>query len=140
MRPMTASDSKRNLSGKTMLVTGANSGIGKETAVSLAASGAHVVMLCRSAERGNDALVEVRKRSGGRVDLILVDLSEPESIERAVTEVTSKFDKADVLVNNAGLYVDERRTNSCGWEMHWAVNHLGPALLTWRLSLTRFSM
>lgn len=132
MRRMTVHDSAEanDLAGKLAIVTGANSGIGKETAVALAARGARVVMLCRSEQRGNDALVEVRKRSGGRVDLILADLGEPDSVRNFVDEYAAEHDQLDILVNNAGVYLEEQRRNSRGWEMHWAVNHLGPALLT----------
>lgn len=126
-----ANSTDSSMAGRTVLITGANSGLGKETAVALAAKGATTVMLCRNAERGEAALAEVKKRSGSEdVELILGDLAEPESVRGFVDEFSRRHDTLDVLVNNAGVYLSNRYTNSLGWESTYAINHLGPFLLT----------
>ena len=88
-----------NLSGKTIIVTGANSGIGKAASVQLAQMGAQVVMMCRSAERGAQALKDVRTAANGEnAELILVDMSSQESVRRAVSEFLSRHTRLDVLI------------------------------------------
>jgi len=120
-----------NIKGKTVLVTGANSGIGLVTARELAREGAEVVMLCRSAERGGQALERIKAESGSQsVDLILGDLSSLESVTQFVQSFQSKYDHLDVLVNNAGLSLPVRHLNQAGVEMMFAINHLGPFALT----------
>ncbi len=120
-----------SMEGKTVVVTGANSGIGKETAVALAAAGATVVMLCRSRERGEAALGEVRERSGSdRVQLILADLSDPDSLREFDRQFRESHDRLDVLVNNAGVYLADKRTDARGWELTWSINHFGTFHLT----------
>jgi NAD(P)-dependent dehydrogenase (short-subunit alcohol dehydrogenase family) len=113
------------------LVTGANSGIGKATAIGLARLGASVVLLCRDAGRGERACDEVRRESGGaEASLVLVDLASFASIRAAVAEVGRRFAAVHVLVNNAGVNLKRRAVSADGYEMTLAVNHLGPFLLT----------
>ena len=120
-----------NIKGKIALVTGANSGIGFVTARELAKAGAHVVMLCRNAERGNQALEKIRVESGSEeVDLILGDLGSLESVAQFAETFKGKYDRLDVLVNNAGLSLPARYLNDDGLEMMFAINHLGPFALT----------
>jgi NAD(P)-dependent dehydrogenase (short-subunit alcohol dehydrogenase family) len=118
-------------SGKTMMVTGANSGIGKVTALELAKTGARVVMICRDRERGNTAKNEIVSASGNKnVDLLIADLSSLAAIRNVVSEFLKKYDQLHVLVNNAGAIFSERKENEEGIEMTFAVNHLGYFRLT----------
>ncbi|NNJ11537.1 SDR family oxidoreductase [Chloroflexales bacterium ZM16-3] len=113
------------------MVTGANSGIGKVTALELARKGATLVMLCRSRSKGEAARDEIIAQSGsGQVELILADFASLDSVRRAATEFLARHDQLHVLVNNAGLYMGERLLSQEGHEMTFAVNHLAPFLLT----------
>jgi NAD(P)-dependent dehydrogenase (short-subunit alcohol dehydrogenase family) len=118
------------MQGKTVLVTGANQGIGKATAIALAAKGAHVVLVARNAEKGAAALAEVQAAGGGGAELIVADLSSQEQVRRAAAELKSRHQRLDVLVNNAGVYVPERHTTVDGLEETFGLNHLGYFLLT----------
>ncbi len=119
------------MQGKTCLVTGANAGIGKETALALAQMGAVVVMVARSPERGMAALDEVRSRSGSqRVELLSADLSSQASIRQLAADFKAKYDRLHVLVNNAGAVFMQRQESVDGLEMTFALNHLGYFLLT----------
>jgi NAD(P)-dependent dehydrogenase (short-subunit alcohol dehydrogenase family) len=118
------------MQGKTVLVTGANQGIGNATAVALAAKGAHVVLVARNAEKGRAALAEVQAAGSGGAELIVADLSSQEQVRRAAAELKANHRKLDVLVNNAGVYVPERHTTVDGLEETFALNHLGYFLLT----------
>ncbi len=121
-----------DMRGKVCVVTGANSGIGKETALSLAAMGATVALICRSESRGTEALNEIRKRSGNdAVSLVVADFSSQRQVRDAAAAILERFDRLDVLVNNAGVTPWERRvTAEGGLELIFAVNHLAPFLLT----------
>jgi NAD(P)-dependent dehydrogenase (short-subunit alcohol dehydrogenase family) len=117
--------------GRIVLVTGANSGIGKETAVGLARRGARVVMTARDPLRGEAALEEVRRRAGSdAVDLLMLDLASLAGVRDAAAEFLARYERLDVLVNNAGLILGRRQVTVDGFEMTFAVNHLGPLLLT----------
>ena len=117
--------------GKTCVVTGANSGIGRETALALAGKGAQVVLLCRSAERGEEAREAIATETGNEdVSLILADLADSASVRRFAETFVERHDKLDVLVNNAGVYLPERQLTEEGHELTFAINHLGPFLLT----------
>jgi NAD(P)-dependent dehydrogenase (short-subunit alcohol dehydrogenase family) len=118
------------MQGKTVLVTGANQGIGKATAIALAAKGAHVGLVARNADKGRAALAEVEAAGSAGAELIVADLSSQEQVRRAAAEFRSKHSKLDVLVNNAGVFVPERRTTVDGLEETFALNHLGYFLLT----------
>ena len=97
------------MKGKTCLVTGANSGIGKYTAIGLADLGANVVMVCRDAERGRAAREEIASATGNEnIDLLIADLSLSHSIQQLAGTVLSRYDRLDVLVNNAGAYAATR--------------------------------
>src|SRR5271155_4595310 len=120
-----------SMSGKTCIVTGANSGIGKETALGLAQMGARVVMVCRNAEKGEAALEEVRRESGSsQVDLLIADMSSQASVRALADQIQRKYPRLDVLVNNAGGSASAATLSVDGIEMTLATNHLGPALLT----------
>ncbi len=117
--------------GKVCIVTGSNSGIGKETALALTGMGATVVMAVRDPQRGEDARAEIIKRTGkDTVDLMLCDLSSTNSVRQFVEEFSAKYDRLDVLINNAGAACHERQISEDGFERSLAVNYLGPFLLT----------
>ena len=120
-----------DMSGKICIVTGANSGIGKVTALELAKKGATVVMLCRNPQRGEAAMSEIKQKSGNdSVDLIIADLASMDSIRQFAADFKAKYDKLHVLVNNAGVHVAERIVTVDGYEYTFAINHLGYFLLT----------
>ena len=120
-----------SMSGKICIVTGANSGIGKETALGLAQMGACVVMVCRNAEKGKAALEEIRRESGSsQVDLLIADMSSQASVRAFAEQIQQKYPRLDVLVNNAGGGAPAATLSADGIEMTLATNHLGPALLT----------
>jgi len=120
-----------SMSGKMCIVTGANSGIGKETALGLAQMGARVVMVCRNAEKGKVALEDIRRESGSsQVDLLIADMSSQASVRALAEQIQRKYPRLDVLVNNAGGAALAVALSADGIEMTLATNHLGPALLT----------
>jgi NAD(P)-dependent dehydrogenase (short-subunit alcohol dehydrogenase family) len=116
---------------KVIVITGANSGIGYETAKALAEQGAQVVMACRDAPRGEAALQDLKQAvSQANVQLMSLDLSSFESIRAFAKSFQAQFKQLDVLVNNAGLFpMTEQKTRE-GFEMQFGVNHLGHFLLT----------
>lgn len=121
----------RELTGRTVLVTGANSGIGLEASVKLARLGAEVVMVARDAKRGEAALAEVERRTGSKnTSLMLCDFSSQRSIRAFAEAFRSERTRLDVLVNNAGTVFAERGLTEDGIERTFAVNHLGYFLLT----------
>jgi protochlorophyllide reductase len=111
--------------GRTVLVTGANSGLGLRTAQVLAARGAHVIMGCRSVQRGEQA----RRTVAGSAEVLELDLADLSSV-RAAAE---KVDKLDVLINNAGIMAVPLGQTVDGFERQFGTNHLGHAALTWLL-------
>ena len=121
-----------DMRGKVCVVTGANSGIGRETALALAGMGATVVLVCRNESRGMEACDDIRARTGnGAVSLVVADFSSQRQVRHAAATILDQFDRLDVLVNNAGVTPWERRvTSENGLEMIFAVNHLAPFLLT----------
>jgi NAD(P)-dependent dehydrogenase (short-subunit alcohol dehydrogenase family) len=122
------------MDGKVCIVTGANSGIGRETALGLAQQGAHVVMLVRNEERGNEAKEYVIEKSCSRsIDLMLCDLSSMEQIRRFSKDYREKYNRLDVLINNAGAVISKREQTAEGFEKTFAVNYLAPFLLTQEL-------
>jgi NAD(P)-dependent dehydrogenase (short-subunit alcohol dehydrogenase family) len=123
-----------DLSGKTVLITGANAGIGKAAALQLARLGARVVLACRSAERGARALEDVRQAAGSAaLELLQVDMASQASIRRAVAEFTLGHDRLDVLIHNAAnfdLTAKRPLLTAEGVETIFATNHVGPFLMT----------
>jgi NAD(P)-dependent dehydrogenase (short-subunit alcohol dehydrogenase family) len=118
------------MQGKTVVITGANQGIGKAAAVALAAKGAHVVLVARSRPKGESARAEVAAAGGGGAELVVADLSSQAEVRRAAAEIKSRHTRIDVLVNNAGVFVPERHTTADGLEETFAVNHLAYFLFT----------
>lgn len=116
------------MQGKRCLITGANSGIGKETAKALAQMGAEVIMVCRNPEKGQAALEEIVTATGNdRVVLRTCDLASLKQIQALARRLEAEFDHLDVLINNAGVYQKQRQISADGFELMFAVNHLAPA-------------
>jgi NAD(P)-dependent dehydrogenase (short-subunit alcohol dehydrogenase family) len=123
--------SPASMSGKICIVTGANSGIGKETALGLAQMGARVVMVCRNAEKGEAAREEICREFGSsQVDLLIADMSSQASVRALAEQIQREYPRLDVLVNNAGGAAPGHTLSADGIEMTLATNHLGAALLT----------
>lgn len=121
-------------SGRVVLVTGANSGIGFEAARALAAHGAHVVLGCRNPQRAADAQSRIRELApAGTVEILGIDLSDLDSIEAASDDFAIRHDRLDLLINNAGLAMLPRSTTAQGFEAQLGVNHFGHFALTARL-------
>jgi len=119
------------MKGKVCIITGANRGIGKATATVFAQLGATVILACRNKEGGEIAKADIITATGNsNVELMLVDLSVQESIQKIVTDFGNKYDRLDVLINNAGVYKSQRELTPDGLEMMFATNHLGPFFLT----------
>jgi len=120
-----------NLAGKTVLVTGATSGIGLEASVVLARMNARLVMIGRDPAKTAEKVEEVRKRSGSTaVESLLCDFSSQARIRRLADEFRARHDRLDILVNNAGAVFAKRSVTEDGIESTFAVNHLGYFLLT----------
>ncbi|HEU5267157.1 MAG TPA: SDR family NAD(P)-dependent oxidoreductase [Jatrophihabitans sp.] len=120
-----------DLSGRIALVTGANSGMGKETARELARMGAGVILACRSTARGQAAAQEIIATTGRTgVTVMKLDLSSLASVRTFVQAFRDRFPKLDVLVNNAAASLRTRELTCDGFERQWATNVLGPHLLT----------
>lgn len=127
-------DNYDNMDGRVCMVTGANSGIGFATAKMLAANGAHVVLVCRNADKGRAAQSEITRSTGSaRVDLLLADLSRMTAVRDLAEDYQQRFDRLDVLIHNAGVMKRRREVTAEGFEIQFAVHHLAPFLLTHRL-------
>jgi NAD(P)-dependent dehydrogenase (short-subunit alcohol dehydrogenase family) len=123
-----------DLSEKRVVVTGANSGLGFEATKAFAAKGAHVVMACRSLERGREARSEVANAvTGASLTVMELDLADIDSVNEFADQLETKFSTLDVLCNNAGVMAIPRRETAQGFEMQFGVNHLGHFALTGRL-------
>ncbi len=119
------------MEGKICIITGANSGIGKATAIILAKMNTTIVMLCRNKERGEQAQKEIIELTGNNdIDLLICDLSSQKEIRNFVLEFKSKYQNLHVLINNAGVMLSKKNISVDGFEMNFAVNHLAPFLLT----------
>jgi retinol dehydrogenase 14 len=119
------------MTGKTCLITGGNSGIGKATALGLARMGGNVVIVSRSKEKGEKALTDIISTSGNRnVELMIADMSSQDSVRRLASDFKAKHEKLHLLVNNAGVYLTKRISTVDGLEATFAINHLGTFLLT----------
>lgn len=121
-----------SLAGKDIAITGGNTGLGKESAVKLASLGARVIILSRASLKTEDAVKEIKQRSGSSaVDFIPLDLADLSSVRSCASTLRAKLSKLDVLMNNAGVMaIPERQVTRDGFEMQLGVNHLGHFLLT----------
>jgi retinol dehydrogenase-14 len=118
------------MAGRTVLVTGASSGIGRATALGLAAMGAHVAITGRDRLRTEDVAREIEAAGGMKVEVFVADLSSQAQVRRLASEVLAGLPRIDVLINNAGGYWATRHITVDGLERTFAVNHLAPFLLT----------
>ena len=119
------------MQGKVVVITGSNSGIGEATAEALATMGATTVMACRNLQKAEAAATAVRAASGSDdVHVVSLDLADLSSVETCASEVLSRWDHLDVLVNNAGGIWSDRQVTAQGFEQTLGVNHIGPFFLT----------
>ena len=118
------------MAGKTVLVTGATGGIGRATAMGLAAMGANLAITGRDRARTEGAAREIRAAGGRQVDLFVADLSSQSEVRRLANEMLQTYPRVDVLVNNVGGYWNTRHVTADGLERTFALNHLAPFLLT----------
>jgi NAD(P)-dependent dehydrogenase (short-subunit alcohol dehydrogenase family) len=120
-----------NMQGKTVLITGGNTGIGKATAIALARMGAHVTITSRNPEKGEVALADIRQQAGSdKVECMRLDLASLANVRRFAAEFLATHPRLDVLINNAGLVLSSRSETEDGFESTFGVNHLGHFLLT----------
>jgi NAD(P)-dependent dehydrogenase (short-subunit alcohol dehydrogenase family) len=123
--------SDKLLLGRNCVVTGSSTGIGKEVARALALAGATVVLGARSRERGEEARNQLENATGNpNLSFVEVDLSSTERTRRFARDVAGRFGALHVLVNNAGVWLNDKRTNDRGIELTWATNVLGYFTLT----------
>jgi NAD(P)-dependent dehydrogenase (short-subunit alcohol dehydrogenase family) len=119
------------MKGKICLITGANSGIGKATAMGLAKIGATIVMVCRNKNRGEKALEDIKNEvENGTVGLMLADLSTQKAIHQLVKDFKERYQSLHILINNAGVNLSKRVLTEDGIETTFAVNYLAPYLLS----------
>jgi NAD(P)-dependent dehydrogenase (short-subunit alcohol dehydrogenase family) len=120
-----------SMDGKTVVITGGNSGIGKAAAVDLARAGAGVVITARNEQRGVAARDDIVAASrSDAVELSVFDLADLASVRAGAADLLERCPRIDVLLNNAGLILSERTLSADGYEATFAINHLGPFLLT----------
>ena len=121
----------KDLSGKTAFVTGGYSGLGQETARAMAAKGAHVIIAGRDAEKADAAAQEIRDAvDGAHVETIVCDLASLQSVRECGEEARERFEKIDLLINNAGVMACPQDETADGFEMQFGTNHLGHFQLT----------
>lgn len=120
-----------DLKGKTVLVTGATAGIGRETALGLAKLNAHVIIVGRNAEKTRKVCDELKAATGNQqIDFLLADLSKLAEIRKLAAEFLARFGTLNILVNNVGAVNLSRVVTDEGFELTFVMNHLGPFLLT----------
>jgi len=118
------------LNGKICMITGANSGIGKATAISLAKLGASLVLVCRDQTRAEKVITEIKEKTGNEsIDLILADLSSQKGIYNLVSEFKKRYDNLHVLINNAGVNLHKQTLTEDGIETTFTVNYLAHFML-----------
>ena len=120
-----------SLAGRVAVITGASSGLGVETARSLAGAGARVLLLARDREKLAAVATALLERDAGtQIDTALVDLADLDSVRRAAAEILSRYPEIDLLVNNAGVMACPLLRTAQGFEMQFGTNHLGHFLLS----------
>ena len=120
------------MEAKTVVITGATSGLGRSAALQLAQKGAFVVIVARCNEKANE-LVESIRNDGGEAECVIADLSSMKETQEAAENITKIIDRFDVLINNAGAYFPKHEETFEGFEANLALNYLSPFLLTHRL-------
>jgi NAD(P)-dependent dehydrogenase (short-subunit alcohol dehydrogenase family) len=120
-----------DLTAKVAIVTGANTGIGYEMARALARKRATVILACRNEEKGQAAVRQIRREvPNARAELLQIDLSELASVRRFADQFTNRYDRLDILINNAGIMATPFARTADGFELQFATNHLGHFALT----------
>jgi NAD(P)-dependent dehydrogenase (short-subunit alcohol dehydrogenase family) len=120
-----------NMTGKTVLITGATNGIGKEAARGLAKLGARVLIVGRNAQKCAETVAELQRSTGNQaIEALTADLSAMAEVRRLADEVKARYPRLEVLINNAGAYFSKRLTSADGYEMTFALNHLSYFYLT----------
>ncbi len=134
MKPRWTFDDIPDLSGKTIIVTGSNSGLGFEAVKYLSAKGAQTILACRNIKNGESAKEQIQEEHpNAQIDVMNLDLADLESIHSFVKKFNEKYSKLDVLLNNAGIVCPYKKTKD-GFEMQIGTNHLGHFALTGLLS------
>lgn len=119
------------MDNKVCVVTGANAGIGFETAKSLCAKGATTVLVCRSEDKAKRAVADIKKEvPGAKTDYAIADLSSQKQVRDLAANILNRYNKIDVLINNAGSWFSDYKLTEDNIERQWAINHLAPFLLT----------
>ncbi|HNX84646.1 MAG: oxidoreductase [Bacteroidales bacterium] len=122
------------LNGKRIVITGSSHGIGFEAAGILASKGAEVVLAVRNREKGEKAAVKIRPLNGSKpVTVMNLDLADLESVRKFAEEYATRFDRLDVLINNAGVMIPPYKMTKDGFELQFGTNHLGHFALTGHL-------
>lgn len=128
---MWTKDNIPDQSGKMVIVTGANAGIGYETALALYEAGAHVVLACRNLTKANEAITKIKQKSGsGFLEAALLDLGDLNSVKQFAEIFIKQHPKLDVLINNAGIMIPPAAKTAQGFEAQFGVNFLGHFALT----------
>ena len=125
--------SNARLEGKTVVITGCNTGIGKITAMDLSKRGAKIVMLCRSLDKAESAADDIRKATEGEVVVHKMDLASLDSISECADQLLNSLTKVDILINNAGVMMCPFTKTEDGFEMQIGTNHFGHFYLTYLL-------
>jgi len=121
----------QDLTGKTVFVTGGNSGLGQETGRAMAARGAHVVLAGRDSAKLDEAVAAIKaEQSDANLETIVCDLASLDSVRACGTEANQRFEKIDLLINNAGIMATPKGTTADGFESQFGTNHLGHFVLT----------
>ena len=116
---------------KTILISGSTDGVGKLTATKLAKSGHQIILHGRNSEKLKKTISEIKEKTNNdKVSGFVSDLSDFNSIEKMISEITNKFSSIDVLINNAGVFTSRIAQNQDGLDMRFAVNYFGPYILT----------
>ena len=118
---------------KTILITGANTGIGLATAETFVKDGHHVILACRNPDKASQAKKQLDAIGTGKVDTVTLDLNNLAQIAQTADTLISQFEKIDVLVNNAGMMTPQLESTADGFEKQIGVNYIGPFLLTMKL-------
>ena len=123
-----------NLDGKTVLITGSNSGLGYYSAKALAEKNAHVVLACRTLEKANSAIKELKSLNPeGKFSSLELDLSDLNNVSEIGSKFSNEYENLDLLINNAGIMHPPKTLSAQGFEIQFAVNHLAHMLLTIKL-------
>ncbi len=123
-----------DMRGKTVVITGATDGVGKQAALRLAEAGASLVLVSRNAEKGRSVVESLRRQAQNQhIEFLQADLSRLDDVRRVAADIRARCDRLDVLLNNAGAIFMQRAESADGIEMTWALNHLNYFLLTHEL-------